>query len=153
MLTYAYTHSQTQATTGYFSCEPTPPLPLDAALAFLCEHPLDDFMRRHLLLRMGSLPGGAVLAAFGPWEHNLPAPLQALAQELALVAPPLAEVLAPLMAAPLAHDAINTATSPRPTTCVQVPGPVIGEGLGASTRRMRPAFPFASVMASLPPWP
>ena len=111
MLTYAYTHSQTQATTGYFSCEPTPPLPLDAALAFLCEHPLDDFMRRHLLLRMGSLPGGAVLAAFGPWEHNLPAPLQALAQELALIAPPLAEVLAPLLTAPLAHDAVNTATS------------------------------------------
>lgn len=112
MITYAYTHSQTQATTGYFSCEPEPPLPLDAALAHLCEHPLDDFMRRHLLLRMGTLPGGAVLAAFGPWEGALPPPLLALAQELALVAPSLKETLAPLLAAsPLGQDAIPEATS------------------------------------------
>ena len=37
---YKYTHTQTEATTGYFSCDPEPPLPLDAVLTHLVERPL-----------------------------------------------------------------------------------------------------------------
>ena len=38
MLDYAYTHEQTQATTGYFSCVPPEDLDFDRALE--CAHAL-----------------------------------------------------------------------------------------------------------------
>ncbi|MDO5484406.1 MAG: bacteriocin, partial [Desulfovibrionaceae bacterium] len=50
---YAYTHSQTRATTGYFSCEPPENLDRDAALALLEATPLDDFLHQHLLRLLG----------------------------------------------------------------------------------------------------
>lgn len=46
---YAYTHAETLATTGYFSCEPPPSLSLDDALTQLEAAPLDDFLHQHLL--------------------------------------------------------------------------------------------------------
>ena len=49
MLDYTYTHSQTQATTGYFSCEPPASLTWDMALARLEASPLDDFLHQHCL--------------------------------------------------------------------------------------------------------
>ena len=49
MLDYAYTHEQTQATTGYFSCVPPSDLDFDAALARLEDAPMDDFLHQHLL--------------------------------------------------------------------------------------------------------
>ena len=49
MLDYTYTHSQTQATTGYFSCEPPASLTWEAALARLEAAPLDDFLHQHCL--------------------------------------------------------------------------------------------------------
>lgn len=49
MLDYTYTHSQTQATTGYFSCEPPASLTWEAALDRLEASPLDDFLHQHCL--------------------------------------------------------------------------------------------------------
>ena len=88
MIHYKYTHTRTEATTGYFSCEPHPVPPLDAALACLVDHPLDEFMRRHILNRMTAMPAseaaGIIRRTFtGP----LPPAIHALIQELALIAP------------------------------------------------------------------
>ena len=49
MLDYAYTHEQTQATTGYFSCVPPEDLDFDRALERLEAAPMDDFLHLHLL--------------------------------------------------------------------------------------------------------
>ena len=46
---YTYTHAETLATTGYFSCEPPSSLSLEAALERLEATPLDDFLHQHLL--------------------------------------------------------------------------------------------------------
>lgn len=49
MLEYAYTHEQTQATTGYFSCVPPADLGFEAALERLEAAPMDDFLHQHIL--------------------------------------------------------------------------------------------------------
>ena len=49
VLEYAYTHEQTQATTGYFSCVPPVNLGFDAALERLEAAPMDDFLHQHIL--------------------------------------------------------------------------------------------------------
>lgn len=49
VLEYAYTHEETQATTGYFSCVPPADLGFDAALQRLEAAPMDDFLHQHLL--------------------------------------------------------------------------------------------------------
>lgn len=86
---YRYQHTATEATTGYFSCEPDPVPPLREALIYLAEHPLDDFMRRHLLNRLTALSAEEMkrllLQAFP--AGNLPEGIQALLQELAVVNP------------------------------------------------------------------
>lgn len=46
---YRYTHTETEATTGYFSCEPPKDMTFDEGVAWLEAHPNDDFMHRHLL--------------------------------------------------------------------------------------------------------
>ncbi len=95
MMHYKYTHAQTEATTGYFSCEPHPPLSLDAALAHLAKCPLDDYMRRHLLTRMQAMPPQELPSAFARAcpSLSLPPPLHALARELILLHPSLAPLL------------------------------------------------------------
>ncbi|MDY0258737.1 MAG: YcaO-like family protein [Desulfovibrio sp.] len=49
ILDYAYTHEETQATTGYFSCVPPSDLDFAAALVRLEAAPMDDFLHQHLL--------------------------------------------------------------------------------------------------------
>ncbi len=46
---YSYAHANTQATTGYFSCLPPANFTREDCLAWLCDHPNDSFMHRHLL--------------------------------------------------------------------------------------------------------
>ncbi len=48
-LEYTYKHTQTEATTGYFSCEPPASMNLEQCLDYLCAAPLDDFMHRKVL--------------------------------------------------------------------------------------------------------
>lgn len=55
-LHYTYTLSSTQATTGYFSCEPEPPLTFFAALERLEAAPMDVFLHRALLRDCMNLP-------------------------------------------------------------------------------------------------
>ncbi|MBR4741690.1 MAG: YcaO-like family protein, partial [Desulfovibrio sp.] len=49
MFEYTYTHTQTVANTGYFSCEPPKNLDRESLLARLVECPFDTFLHRHLL--------------------------------------------------------------------------------------------------------
>lgn len=55
-LQYRYTHSQTTATTGFFTCLPPEDLTLEEALARLEKSPNDSFMRRHILNDLLQLP-------------------------------------------------------------------------------------------------
>ncbi len=91
---YRYAHTQTEATTGYFSCEPVPPLSLDRALEFLAEHPLDDFMRRHILARMAAMPAPEVRAALARacGMDGPPPAVAALEQEWAVLHPDLRDL-------------------------------------------------------------
>lgn len=56
VLQYRYTHSQTTATTGFFTCLPPEDLSLEEALTYLEQSPNDSFMRRHLLNALLRLP-------------------------------------------------------------------------------------------------
>ncbi len=92
MIHYRYTHTRTEGTTGYFSCEPDPPPSLAEALALLVERPLDEFLRRHLLNRLTAMPADRAAGQFAEAipEHfggELPPPLRALIRELILTAP------------------------------------------------------------------
>ena len=96
---YAYTHSQTQATTGYFSCEPPASLGEEEAFALLEESPLDDFLHQHLL-RLCSKKSPEELTAlaalaYDPVQNAFPRPaLAAILLECALLSPALAPVCA-----------------------------------------------------------
>lgn len=94
---YTYMHSQTQATTGYFSCEPPASLDLETALKQLEKTPMDEFLHQHLLRLLSKkspqeLESMAITAydrkqdAFG-----FPA-LAALLMECALLMPDLSSV-------------------------------------------------------------
>lgn len=96
---YTYTHSQTQATTGYFSCEPPASLTLEAALHQLEACPLDDFLHLHCLRALGRLSPAALrqLAdqAYDAAADRFPRPaLAALLLEGALLQPGTAAVTA-----------------------------------------------------------
>ena len=89
MLRYKYTHTGTEATTGYFSAEPWPAMELAEALRYLANHPLDDFMRRHVIRRMGPLPAKEIqtIASDAFPIGPLPAAVATLLEELALLFP------------------------------------------------------------------
>ncbi|MBD5626075.1 MAG: YcaO-like family protein [Desulfovibrio sp.] len=93
---YAYAHAQTVGSTGYFSCEPMGPLPLDAALAAFEAAPLDDFLHEHLLRRLGALDGARLNALAESCLAPEPRPaLAALLLECALLFPGAEAALAP----------------------------------------------------------
>ena len=92
---YRYTHTATEATTGYFSCEPDPKPALGDALVYLAAHPLDEFMRRHLITRMSDMPGDALKTLLDDAfpEGVFPAAVSALLEELTLINPALRQTL------------------------------------------------------------
>lgn len=93
MLHYLYTHTATEATTGYFSCEPSPRPAPEEALLLLAQRPFDDFLRRHILSQLAALPTRKVtdiLLLAWP-DADFPAPILALLQEMAVLNPALAE--------------------------------------------------------------
>lgn len=110
MILYKYTHTTTQATTGYFSCEPEPPLSLEKALSYLGECPYDDFMRRHIITRLLSLQTGqigpAIKQAFA--DSPLPESILALIDELTLLHPAFGQTASPFRAQ---NQNTNQATS------------------------------------------
>ena len=89
MLQYKYTHTGTEATTGYFSAEPWPAMEPAEALRYLAAHPLDDFMRRHIIRRMASLSAGEIqaIASDAFPKGPLPVAVASLLEELALLFP------------------------------------------------------------------
>ncbi len=92
---YRYAHTATEAATGFYACLPEPPLTLQDGLAYLSAHPLDDFMRRHLLQRLVSLPGQEAAAALARFAGD-PA-CAFLAHELCRIAPWILDALDPAM--------------------------------------------------------
>lgn len=113
---YAYVHTRTIGSTGYFSCEPAEELPLDAALADLEATPLDDFLHEHLLRRLGDMDAAALSGlaerclAAARTDRPLPT-LAALLCECALLFPQTRTALAPAAAELRAHAA---AAGPNP---------------------------------------
>ncbi len=53
---YTYTHTSTEATTGYFACVPEKELSLEDSFTQLAAAPLDDFLHRHVLRQLLALP-------------------------------------------------------------------------------------------------
>ncbi|MEG2172418.1 MAG: YcaO-like family protein [Desulfovibrionaceae bacterium] len=51
---YSYTHSVTEATTGYFSCDPPAGVSFDEALKRLEASPMDEFLHSYALRLLGS---------------------------------------------------------------------------------------------------
>lgn len=91
---YAYRHTATEATTGYFSCVPEPAPELEDGLRMLAASPFDDFLRRHVIARLGAM--GALKAArvLRSVLQNAPdghlTAITALIRELALINPAFA---------------------------------------------------------------
>lgn len=90
---YVYTHTVTEATTGYFSCEPEPPLSLEAALERLEAAPMDEFLHRAVLRDLCAKSEEAVRALL-PQAESRPV-LKALLLECAVLHPPLADISTP----------------------------------------------------------
>lgn len=87
---YAYTHTATEATTGYFSCEPVTELPFEDALARLCDSPMDEFLHTFALRQLGKRSPDEMhalcLQALGPDSSSPAQPvLAALLLECALL--------------------------------------------------------------------
>ncbi|MCL2122767.1 MAG: YcaO-like family protein [Desulfovibrionaceae bacterium] len=88
---YTYTHSVTEGTTGYFSCEPPADLSFAQAIALLETAPQDEFLHRHLLRRCAALPL-ADLETLVPRALAGENALAALLLECALLTPQLASL-------------------------------------------------------------
>lgn len=113
-LEYTYTHAQTQATTGYFSCEPPASLDFHAALERLEAVPLDDFLHQHLLRLMSRKSPGELRAlaadSYDAASDSFSRPaLAALLAECALLLPHCRDICA---AFPPDAPARLTAASP-----------------------------------------
>ncbi len=71
-LHYAYTHTATESTTGYFSCIPEPDLPLSAALCQLAIGPMDEFLHRHILRQCLAMSPDALSTAVHTVKNSSP---------------------------------------------------------------------------------
>ncbi len=88
---YAYTHTSTEATTGYFACIPTPEMPLEDAFLALALSPLDDFLHRHTLRSLLHMPLDALHTLYATQRpENAQSIVVALLLECALLNPDLA---------------------------------------------------------------
>jgi len=88
---YAYTHIATEATTGYFSCEPTQSMDLEQALKKLRLSPLDEFLHSYTLRLLYKL-SLEKLKALIPQEQDKDLVLCALLLECAILNSELKEL-------------------------------------------------------------
>ncbi len=94
-LRYSYKHSTTEATTGYFSCEPEPALSIEQGLDVLVNSPLDDFMHQYVLRAMMSMSYDDIVKQFKPLiddNAKYKSVLIALFLECAMLNPKLAKL-------------------------------------------------------------
>ncbi len=91
-LHYAYKHTSTEATTGYFSCEPEPELDIEACLEHLAISPLDDFLHTYTLRKLMHMPLGDLQKLSQAYKNTKEKHLilTALLLECALLHPELA---------------------------------------------------------------
>ncbi len=94
-LHYAYKHTTTEATTGYFSCEPEPSLSIEEGLIKLAQSPLDEFLHSYILRALMQLSYDDIIKQFKPMldeKGEAYAVLTALLLECALLNPSLAKL-------------------------------------------------------------
>ncbi len=89
---YTYTHTSTEATTGYFACVPEPDRGLIDNLTQLSATPLDDFLHRHVLRHLLSLTPQQVQDQL----QNIPADSQDICNILLLECAVFSKAHAPL---------------------------------------------------------
>lgn len=89
IIKYQYRHEETEATTGYFSCEPEDAITLERLPAMLLSRPLDSFLRRCALKSLARLGMPGALGFLqeqreaAPCDAELAAVLESLRLELA----------------------------------------------------------------------
>ena len=74
---------QTEAATGYFACIPKDNMTSEEELAYLSDHPMDEFMHKYMLEKLGKSDEKFLLSLS---ERNIPA-IDALIYELYLLSP------------------------------------------------------------------
>lgn len=82
----------TEASTGFFACEPNPALSLEDALAYLDKRPMDTFMYRHVLGLISCLQPDHIQSLLIDDNGRRPF-LKALALEAAMANPDIFDVL------------------------------------------------------------
>ena len=88
---YDLTLTATEASTGFFACVPNPEPELGAALAALCTQPMDTFLYRHILGRMGQRTAEQVASIWRESSSDTPV-IRALVQEAAALYPHLSDL-------------------------------------------------------------
>ncbi len=85
---YIYTHTTTEATTGYFACVPDPELSIEDSFTQLAISPLDDFLHRHVLRAMVAMPLEEIEKLYRtPRQDNVQAIVHVLLLECAVLNP------------------------------------------------------------------
>lgn len=111
-LHYRYTHTSTEATTGYFSCEPPADMTFEQGLDRLEAAPLDEFLHSHLLRLAAVFTPERMAALLDGLDPAARPATGALLREACLLNPDLADLvrLADPATAPEALAAIEAAT-------------------------------------------
>ncbi len=79
---------QTESATGYFACIPKDNMTFEEELAYIADHPMDEFMHKYMLEKLGKSDEQTLIALS---ERNIPA-MDALIYELCLLSPMFANL-------------------------------------------------------------
>ncbi|EGY24176.1 ycaO-like family protein [Desulfovibrio sp. A2] len=111
-LHYRYTHTSTEATTGYFACEPPADMTFEQGLARLEAAPLDEFLHSHLLRLAAAFPAERMSALLDDLDSAARPATAALLREACLLNPDLSDLIrtADASPAPEVLAAIEAAT-------------------------------------------
>lgn len=107
-LHYRYAHTSTEATTGYFACEPPADMTFEQGLDRLEAAPLDEFLHSHLLRIAAVFPPERMSALLDGLDPAARPATTALLREACLLNPDLSDLL---------H---GTAPSPAPQTLAAI---------------------------------
>lgn len=108
-LHYRYTHTSTEATTGYFACEPPADMTFEQCLDRLEAAPMDEFLHSHLLRLAAVLPARRMADLLDGLDPTVRPATAALLREACLLNPDLAPLADPAPA-PDARAAMEAAT-------------------------------------------
>ena len=92
-LHYRYTHTSTEATTGYFACEPPADMTFEQGLARLEAAPLDEFLHSHLLRLAAAFPAERMSSLLDGLDSAGSPSTAALLREACLLNPELSDLI------------------------------------------------------------